>query len=433
LNVCCNTVTCLACLARCGKVNASLGKKLYFVLSVLAVILALLLRYNAFDWFSQWAWVSYLRFVSDCKKPAGLDYEIGTSDPRFTACLRNQAVYRVGFTLTTLATIAFLFSLLGKQAANGIHRNAWALKFVLLPILTMVWMFVPNSVFDGFSEACVYLSFIFIIIQLVSIVDFAYTINESLVEKYQETEKTVWLVLLIAGSVILVLSSWTGVALIYVYYTATLSKWVNSVTFVVGLLLAVFAATPWCPHGSLLTSACVMAYTTFTTWAAVVASPDYRDEEAKDSGWRLALGLILASLSLGWSSYSLASQPDLFHVNGANSSPPAADSQRETNVVDVGDKSGEEGDEETGTSTALQGGGGAAGNDSFESLLWFNFVMVTASFYITMLCSNWKLGSAEMYGRGWSVFWVQICGTWAVLLLYLWTLVAPIVFPERDF
>lgn len=33
----------------------------------------------------------------------------------------------------------------------------------------------------------------------------------------------------------------------------------------------------------------------------------------------------------------------------------------------------------------------------------------------------------------WTAVWVKICSSWAGLLLYLWTLVAPLVLPDRDF
>lgn len=33
----------------------------------------------------------------------------------------------------------------------------------------------------------------------------------------------------------------------------------------------------------------------------------------------------------------------------------------------------------------------------------------------------------------WTAVWVKICASWAGLLLYLWTLVAPVLLPNRDF
>lgn len=33
----------------------------------------------------------------------------------------------------------------------------------------------------------------------------------------------------------------------------------------------------------------------------------------------------------------------------------------------------------------------------------------------------------------WTSVWVKICASWAGLFLYLWTLVAPLLLPNRDF
>ena len=29
--------------------------------------------------------------------------------------------------------------------------------------------------------------------------------------------------------------------------------------------------------------------------------------------------------------------------------------------------------------------------------------------------------------------WIKICSSWMGLLLYIWTLIAPVLFPDRDF
>ena len=41
--------------------------------------------------------------------------------------------------------------------------------------------------------------------------------------------------------------------------------------------------------------------------------------------------------------------------------------------------------------------------------------------------------SLQVLTSPWTAVWVKICSSWAGLLLYLWTLVAPLVLPDRDF
>lgn len=48
-----------------------------------------------------------------------------------------------------------------------------------------------------------------------------------------------------------------------------------------------------------------------------------------------------------------------------------------------------------------------------------------------MVCS--RPGETQKMVSTWTAVWVKICASWAGLLLYLWTLVAPLLLPNRDF
>lgn len=48
-----------------------------------------------------------------------------------------------------------------------------------------------------------------------------------------------------------------------------------------------------------------------------------------------------------------------------------------------------------------------------------------------MVCS--RPGETRKMISTWTAVWVKICASWTGLLLYLWTLVAPLLLPNRDF
>uniref|UniRef100_A0A0E0DEE0 Uncharacterized protein n=1 Tax=Oryza meridionalis TaxID=40149 RepID=A0A0E0DEE0_9ORYZ len=53
-----------------------------------------------------------------------------------------------------------------------------------------------------------------------------------------------------------------------------------------------------------------------------------------------------------------------------------------------------------------------------------------------MLLTGWTSAasdSSELMDVGWTTVWVRICTEWATAALYIWTLVAPLLFPDRDF
>lgn len=57
--------------------------------------------------------------------------------------------------------------------------------------------------------------------------------------------------------------------------------------------------------------------------------------------------------------------------------------------------------------------------------------MCVASIYIGMLVTNWTSASpttGELTSNGFG-FWVRVLMSWVATLIYLWTLVAPKVFP----
>jgi len=76
------------------------------------------------------------------------------------------------------------------------------------------------------------------------------------------------------------------------------------------------------------------------------------------------------------------------------------------------------------------------------SYSYFHFTFFLAALYLTMLLTNWLLPtSTEDANNNTSIsvdqgevsVWVKIISSWLTCILYMWTLVAPIIFPDRDF
>merc|ERR1719204_1273284 len=66
---------------------------------------------------------------------------------------------------------------------------------------------------------------------------------------------------------------------------------------------------------------------------------------------------------------------------------------------------------------------------------FFHFTMTMGSFYITMIMTNWGddgTGDDKWYGEPANT-WLIATGQWITMLLYLWVLLAPRIFPDREF
>ena len=66
---------------------------------------------------------------------------------------------------------------------------------------------------------------------------------------------------------------------------------------------------------------------------------------------------------------------------------------------------------------------------------FFHIVLALASMYIAMLMTGWGAADQEkdVMDVGWASVWVKFGALWFTAALYTWSLVAPWVFPDRDF
>lgn len=67
----------------------------------------------------------------------------------------------------------------------------------------------------------------------------------------------------------------------------------------------------------------------------------------------------------------------------------------------------------------------------------FNVVMVLISMFYGMMLTNWgdinRDGESSDPKNGWTAMWLTTTGQWVCFIIYAWTLVAPHLFPDRDF
>lgn len=70
------------------------------------------------------------------------------------------------------------------------------------------------------------------------------------------------------------------------------------------------------------------------------------------------------------------------------------------------------------------------------SYAFFHIIFSLASMYSAMLLTGWSTSvgeSGKLVDVGWPSVWVRIVTAWATAGLYIWSLLAPILFPERQF
>lgn len=113
------------------------------------------------------------------------------------------------------------------------------LMLLSLFLLVLGWMYV------GLIGA-----FLFILVQLILLVDFAHSWNETWVEKMEENDSKFWMVALIFFTFIMYAVSIAGVVCMFVYFTqsdtekCSLEKFVVSFQLLLGVLISGIAIHP---------------------------------------------------------------------------------------------------------------------------------------------------------------------------------------------
>ncbi|MGH0161196.1 UNVERIFIED_CONTAM: hypothetical protein FKN15_044693 [Acipenser sinensis] len=223
--------------------------------------------------------------------PGFCDGGMGTSIPGIQGHVNcdvlvgYKAVYRVCF---GMAMFFLLFSLLmikvksSQDPRASVHNGFWFFKFASAVAITVGSFFIPEGPFTtvwfyvGMAGA-----FCFILIQLVLLIDFAHSWNESWVEKMEEGNSRCWYAALLSATALNYILSVVALVLFYVFYThsdgCTENKAFISVNMLICIGASVLSILPKIqesqPRSGLLQSSIVTLYTMYLTWSAMTNEP----------------------------------------------------------------------------------------------------------------------------------------------------------------
>lgn len=324
-----------------------------------------------------------------------------------TACFENTMVYRVSFSLACFFFVQFisvsdLTCCIDADSRVKMQERFFCVKTALVSLLTTLSFWIPNSFFATYAWICMFVSAIFLILQIILIVDFSYEWNETWGERSEGNAKWSWYLLGIA-----LLTYVVGVAVTvinYVYFVphedCNLHAFVVTAVLVGAVVYTTVAI--WVPHGSIVPSGIVFAYTAVITFSALHVSPDARCNRLyapeQETSWRVMIATaIFSGCALAYS------------------------------VVSSGGSSGR-------SRLSLRDADEIAAEDPDESghlghYCYFHGIMIMGSMYLAMMVTNWSVsGASGSNGANSGVavaFWVKNTTVWLTIATYLWTLLAP--------
>jgi len=369
-------------------------------------------------------------------------------------CFGAMSVYR----FTAVLTCFFMIHAIIAATCNSNKFNSkwWGLKLILLAGSLIVSLFIPNSIFYVWAWISLIGGVIFIIVQLILLVEFAHSWSESWVKKWDEDpENAKWFYGLIAASISLYIVSFCLTIAEYRLFTNgsmcrinSLFISINSVLIVLGTAISLHPQVQEKnPNSGLLQSAVIAAYTTYLTWSAFTSHPKC-DTMITDINQSVSAitGTILIFVSVCYSAFRVSTKAEFMSLDRS--------SQDIVNnvVADIENTSKEEDNIDDSivhsTKTRLINTINTINttknreDDTGFNYVFFHICFTLASCYIAMLITNWMIvkkvpedmeNSHYVIGKSISSMWVKISSSWVAHLLYMWSLIAPILLPYRVF
>lgn len=358
-----------------------------------------------------------------------------------------MAVYRIMFAMTVFFVTMAVLMIGVKSSRDGrsaLQNGFWGPKYLLLIIITVAAFFIPAS--SSFGSVWLVFGmlggFFFILIQLILIVDFAHSWAEHWVEQLEETESKWYYCGLIFFTVLNYIVSLVAVILLFVYYThgtgCGWQKFFISSNLILCVFLSVLSILPQIqerqPRSGLLQSSLLTVYVFYLTWSALNSShsndckPSFLTNNTNttvtpDDGKKVETGgfhadalvsMIIWFVCVIYSSIRNSSNSTVDRLTLTVSTEDENNRDVENNTVRNRDN------EEDGT----------AYNWSF-----FHLMFAMASLYVMMTLTSWANPDADATKalENSSSMWVKMISSWLCSGLYIWTLAAPILLPDRDF
>lgn len=396
------------------------------------------------------------------------------------ACYGYVAVHRMNFALGFFHAIMALILLGVKSSKDGrapIQNGYWGPKILAWIGLIVASFFIPEGFFVTWGKYFALIgAILFLFLGLILLVDLAHHWAEYCQEKIEMTESRVWTGLLIASALSMYLASIAMTIVMYIFFARSNCS-MNQAAITINLLLLLAASVVSIhpvvqasnPRAGLAQSAMVAVYCTYLTMSAVAMEPDdqHCNPLVRARGTRRAtviLGAIVTfvtvaytttraatyGLALGAQGNSMANSyvrlgTDDFEHGLVTTQPESRREMRAAALraaVESGslpasalDDPDDDSDDE-----ADSGSGGKGARDDERAATQYNYTLFHVIFLLatawvaTLLTMNFNEDSQDDFvavGRTYWASWAKIVSAWACYGIYIWSLVAPAVLPDR--
>ncbi|CAF0865690.1 unnamed protein product [Rotaria sordida] len=438
LGCCCGSAACSLCCACCPSTRNSIATRLaYGILLLISMIISWIFLIPGLA-------NTLAKIPALCKGGTVGGVEIFQGQISCEKVVGYLSVYRIQFSLACFFFVMMILMLCVKRSKDprsGIQNGFWLFKILIIIGICIGAFFIPNQ---GFAPTLMVIGsicgFIFILVQLILLIDFAHSWNESWVAKGEEGSKKHYCGLIFFTTAFYILSI-AAIILLYIYFASKPSCSLNiffvTINFILCIIVSIVSVLPVVQNyhstSGLLQSSFVTLYVIFLTWSAITSE---KPDPICNPSW---YGIIKNDNSTiveatGNGSVGVSSIIAMIIFFGLIIYSAMTSSTKSSG----GKLLGISGNEETGTSIP-KSEGGKSYDDEEESVAYnyslFHFMFFLASFYVMMTLTNWLKPTNDFYSfrQSDSAVWVKIASSWTCLVLYCWSVIAPCVFRNREF
>jgi len=281
---------------------------------------------------------------------------------------------------------------------------------------------------------------LFIIVQLILLVDFAHRWSEKWARNMEETEDNFWFYSLLAVTLVLFGVALAGSVVLYVKFSHDCGK---NVMFVTLNLVAAVVYTAVSIHpgvqeangyrSGLLQAAVVAAFTTYNVFSAIMSEPQ---SWGSCNPWAVSADGSSSSSASSITAKVLGAAICVVAVTYA-----AFNASSNSGALLGGDADGE-GEKKDEAGTPLVPKLESEAEDSVESVSYsfslFHLAFAVGAMYVAMLLTSWQVIDVDQNDRtgfadsGIVSTWVKVVSSWLTILLYFWTILAPVLLPNRE-
>lgn len=276
----------------------------------------------------------------------------------------------------------------------------------------------------------------------------AYDWNEDWIDRADQEDRlsygsgSSWLHAIVGTCAAFYLMAVTGIGLLYAYFAGDCAENTWIITLTLLGIIAFTAIQLTGTDGSLLTSSIMSLYVVYLAYSMVSKNPNgtCNPHLGQNDVFGITMGLTLTAISLAWTGWSWTAEErlnvDNVQVARAVTTPQQATSSTGVNLdqpfLDPEDRPATGLVTETDESLTSSVGGG----------VWkLNVVMALIACFVAMLLTGWGtitiIPEEETNAANPTIGRVNMAmigiSQWTAILLYIWTLLAPRLFPDRDF